>query len=197
MNRSRTLIVGIPLILILLGTVVYRYGYLSVRTEIASIKEEQSMDEKTLRKYVALIAEKPQLEQELARLTEMRKADDAKLVQGQTLSLARATLQDAVKGIVSSNAGTISSERVGKTEDLDKFRIITTTVDAVLPNVRLLGQILYSMETQTPYLVVKELDVRVRNFRNPGELMIRMDVSALTSSGEMSSTKARRGKGRK
>jgi hypothetical protein len=198
MNRSRTLIVGIPVVLILLGLIIYRYGYLSVRTEIASIKDQQSMDEKTLKKYVALIAEKPQLEKELAQLTEMLKTDDAKLIQGQTLSLATATLQDTVKGIVSSKAGTISSERVGKPEDLGKFRVVTTSLDAVVPNVRLLSEILYAMETQTPYLLVKDLDVRVRNFRQPRELMIRMDVSSLTSSGEVTSKRSvSRSKGRK
>jgi hypothetical protein len=46
------------------------------------------------------------------------------------------------------------------------------------------------METQTPYLVVKELDVRVRDFRNPRELMIRMDVTALTRSGETAPPRA-------
>ncbi len=185
MNKSRTLIIGIPLILMLFALVIYRYGYLRAHTEIASIREEQSMGEKTLGKYVALIAEKPQLEKRLAQLTETRKADDAKLIEGQTLSLAAANLQDTVKGIVSSRGGTISSERVGKPEDLDKFKVITTSIDAVVPDVRALSDILYAIETQTPYLVVKELDTRVRDFRNPRELMIRMDVSALNRPGEI------------
>ncbi len=180
MNRSRMLIVGIPLILALLGLVLYRYGYLRSRAEVASIKEEQTVNAKTLQKYVSMIAEKPLLEKKIARLTENRKADMAKLIEGQTPSLVAATLQDTVKGIITSKGGTISSERVVRPEDVGKFKIITTSVDAVLPDPRALSDILYAVETQTPYLVVKELDARIKDFRNPRELMIKMDVSALT-----------------
>ncbi|MEJ2697488.1 MAG: hypothetical protein P8013_12675 [Candidatus Sulfobium sp.] len=51
----------------------------------------------------------------------------------------------------------------------------------MLPDVRALGDILYSLETRTPYLVVKELDARIRNYRDPRDLMVKLNVSALTS----------------
>jgi hypothetical protein len=50
----------------------------------------------------------------------------------------------------------------------------------VLPDTRALEDILFSIESRTPYLVVKELDTRVRNFRDPRDLLIKLDVSALT-----------------
>lgn len=181
MNRSRVIIIAVPLILVLIGLLFYRHGYLRVRSEIASLKEEEAADSKTLQRYISLIAEKPRLEKKIASLTETRKADMAKLMEGQTPSLVAANLQDAVKGIITSKGGTISSERVGKPEDLGKFRVITTSLDAVVPDSRALSDILYAIETRTPYLVIKELDTRVRDFRNPRELMIRMDVSALTT----------------
>ncbi|MFN3480265.1 MAG: type II secretion system protein GspM [Thermodesulfovibrionales bacterium] len=181
MKRNRIIFVGIPLILILLCLVLYEYGYLRVQSEITSIKEEQAVKMKTLEKYNALIYERPQLERELNRLKETRKAEDSKLIEGQTLSLAAATLQDMVKGIIVGRGGTISSERVGKPEDRGKFKVISVSIDAVLPDARALGDILYSIETRTPYLVVKELDTRVRDYRNPKELMVKLDVSALTT----------------
>lgn len=181
MKRNRIVFLGIPLILILLCLVLYEYGYLRIQSEIASIKEEQALKMKTLEKYSALIAEKPQLEKELVALKETRKAEDTKLIEGQTLSLAAATLQDMVKGIIVGRGGTISSERVGKPEDRGKFKVISVSIDAVLPDARALSDILYSIETRTPYLVVKELDTRVRDYRNPKELMIKLDVSALTT----------------
>lgn len=181
MKRNRIVFLGIPLILILLCLVLYEYGYLRIQSEIASIKEEQALKMKTLEKYSALIAEKPQLEKELISLKEMRKAEDSKLIEGQTLSLAAATLQDMVKGIIVGRGGTISSERVGKPEDRGKFKVISVSIDAVLPDARALSDILYSIETRTPYLVVKELDTRVRDYRNPKELMVKLDVSALTT----------------
>ena len=42
-----------------------------------------------------------------------------------------------------------------------------------------MSDILYSLETRTPYIVVKELDVRMRNFREPRDLMVRIDATGL------------------
>lgn len=181
MRRNRIIIFGIPLILILLALVSYEYGYLRIQSEVVSLREEQAIKMKTLEKYTALINERPQLEKELNNLKETRRAEDSKLVEGQTLSLAAATLQDMVKGIIVGRGGTISSERVGKPEDHGKFKVISVSIDAVLPDSRALSDILYSIETRTPYLVVKELDTRVRDYRNPRELMVKLDVSALST----------------
>lgn len=171
---------AIPLMVVLIGIVVYRYGYVRVRAEVKTIKEDQAISVKTLEKYIALISEKPALEKRLVSLTEKRKTDNAKLIEGQTPSLVAAALQDTVNGIVKGRGGTITSERVGKPEDLGKFKAITVSMDVTLPDVSVLSDVLNSIETYTPSLVVKELDVRIRDFRNPRELMVKMDVSAMT-----------------
>lgn len=181
MKKSRTLFITLPLMAVLLGVFAYKYGFLKVRTDLASLRDEQSVKGELLEKYDVLISEKSGLKKELTALTEERKADDSKLIQGQTPSLAAAALQDIVTGIVKGRGGTISSERVDKQEDIGHFRIINVGVDAVLPDVRALGDILYSLETRTPYLVIKKLDARVRNYRRPRDLMVTLDVSALTS----------------
>jgi hypothetical protein len=181
MKRNRTLIIAVPLMIILLGLVIYRYGYLRIHADVASVKEEQAIKTKTLEKYITLISEKPHLEKKLSLLKETRKTDDSKLIEGQTPSLAAATLQDTIKGIITGRGGTISSERVGKPEDLGKFKIISVSIDAVVPDSRALSDILYSIETRTPYLVVKELNINIRDFRNPKDLLIKLDVSALTA----------------
>jgi len=165
---------------VLLGVVVYHYGYVSVRAELKTIKEDQAISLKTLEKYIVLISEKPELENRLVSLTEKRKTDNAKLIEGQTPSLVAAALQDTVNGIVKGRGGTITSERVSKPEDLGKFKVITVSMDVTLPDVSALSDILSSIETYTPSLVVKELDVRIRDFRNPKELMVKVDVSAMT-----------------
>ncbi|MEW6003222.1 MAG: type II secretion system protein GspM [Nitrospirota bacterium] len=180
MKKSKTLMITLPLMFILLGLGIYQYGYLRIKADLVSIKEEQSIKKKTLQKYISLISEKPQLESKLASLKEARKADESKLIEGQTPSLAAATLQDTVKGIVTGRGGTISSERVGKPEDLSNFKVISVSIDAVFPDTRALSDVLYSIETRTPYLIVKELDVRIRNYRDPKDLMVKLDVSALT-----------------
>jgi general secretion pathway protein M len=181
-KRNRTLIVTIPFMVVLLGFVLYQYVYLRIQSDVASIKESQSIKTRTLEKYISLIAEKPDLEKKLASLKESRKADDVKLITGETLSLASAALQDMVKDIVTRSGGTISSQRVGKPEDLGKFKVITVSMDTILPDPRALRDILYAIETQTPYLAVKDLDARIRNYKDPRDQVVKLDVSALTSS---------------
>jgi hypothetical protein len=182
MKRNKTLITTIPLMAMLIGLVMYQHVYLRTQTDVTSIREEQAIKTKTLERYITLISEKPQLEKNLASLKEARKADDSKLIEGQTLSLAAATLQDMVKDIITGKGGTISSERVGKPEDLNKFKVISVSIDAVLPDSGALTDVLYSIETRTPFLIVKEIDTRVRNYRNPRELMVKLDISAMTGS---------------
>lgn len=179
-KKNKTLIISIPLVIILTGLLAYQYGYLRIQSELATIREEQAIKTKTLEKYINLISEKPSLEKKLAALKETRKADDSKLIEGQTPSLAAAQLQEMVKGSITGRGGTISSERVGKPEDLGKFKVTSVSVDASIPDSRVLSEILYSLETRTPLLVIKELDARVKNYRDPRELMVKIDVSALT-----------------
>ena len=182
MKQNRTLALSIPLMIVLLGLLFYQYVYLNVQTKVASIRESQAIKTKTLEKYISLISEKPQLEKELASLKEERKSEDLKLIEGQTLTLAGASLQDAVKDIVSRSGGTISSERVSKTEDLGRFKVISVSLDTMMPDTRVLRDILYSLETRTPYLIIKEIDIRVRNYRDPREEVVKLDVAALAAS---------------
>lgn len=181
MGRSSILKIALPLIVLLLAGVVYQYGYLRVRGQMAAVKETEEVKARTLAKYVALISEKPELEKKLAAFKETRKTDSSKLIEGQTFSLAAASLQEMVKEIVTGRGGSISSERVGKPDDLGKFKVINISIDALLPDPKALGDVLFSIETRTPYLVVKEVDIRNRNFKEPKELMVKLDVEALTT----------------
>ena len=210
MKKNRILIIAIPVLIILLGLIIYQYGYLRIQESLAAIKEEQEIKAKTLQKYLTVIAEGPDLRKKLEVLQEQRKTEMVKLIQGDTFSLAAASLQEIVKGIITSRGGAISSERVGKEEELAppstgqpkeepkgqkaekgtkpkkekseekrRFKIINVSFDFTAPEGGALRDILFFIETRTPYLVVKELDIRVRNFQQPKELMVKLDVSAL------------------
>ena len=84
-----------------------------------------------------------------------------------------------MKSIITSRGGTISSERIEKPEDAGNFKIITTSFDCLLPDIRSLNDILFSLETRTPYLAVREVDTRIRDARDPRELTVKLTVSAL------------------
>lgn len=180
MTKNRTFIITIPLMVILVGLLFYQYVYLNVQTDIGSLKERQAMKTATLEKYISLLAEKPDLEKRLPELKDVWEEQDSKLIEGQTLSVAAASLQDTIKNIVLSSRGTITSERVGKPEDEENFKKIMVSIDTVLPDVRALSDVLYSIETNIPYLTVHDLDVRIRNYRDPRELIVKFQISALT-----------------
>lgn len=182
MKQNRTLVLSIPLMIILVGLLFYQYVYMNIQTNLASIRENQEIRTKTLEKYLALISEKPELEKKLAALKDERSSEDLKLIEGQTLTLAGAALQDTVKDIVARSGGTISSERVSKAADLGKFKVISVSLDTMTPDTRVLRDILYSLETRTPYLIVKEIDIRVRNYRDPRDQTVKLDVAALAAS---------------
>jgi len=120
------------------------------------------------------------MEKRLELLKETRKVENAKLFDGQTASISTAALLETAKGIVMGRGGKILSERVGKPEPSGKFTVITASIDATLPDSRALGDILYSIETRTPYLVVRDVDIRIKALNEPKELSIKLDISALT-----------------
>ncbi len=180
-RNSRILTFAIPVVVVLGIAAFYEYGYLRVQEEVSATREAEAVKSKTLEKYVTLIAQKPEFEKQLASVKDQRKAEDRKIIEGQTPSLAAATLQNTVKSLITGKSGTISSERVEKPEALGKFNVVSVSIDAVLPDAKALSDVLYAIETQTPYLLVKELDTRIRNINDPRELTVRLKVAALTA----------------
>ncbi len=111
-----------------------------------------------------------------------RRAADAKLVDGQTASVAAANLQNSLKGMVTGQRGTISSLRSEKPEERGRFTGVSVTMDAVLPDIRSVIDTLYSIETQNPSMIINEIDMRTKDYREPRELLVRLKVSGLTAS---------------
>lgn len=182
MQKSKTLIYAIPVVVLLTGMLIYQYGYLKIRSDISALKEEKAVKMEKLKRYNLLISEGPLLEERLSGLKRQRMEDNSKLIEAQTVSLAGAALQNTVKDIFIKSGGTIFSERVEKTEERERFRVVSVTINGLLPDTNALKDILYSIETHNPYLVVKDIDVRVRNFRKPtGDLTVNLTVSALTA----------------
>lgn len=179
-NKNRILRIAIPIMIILCGLTIYEYGYRGAQSELRDLKEVFSAKAKVLAKYKALIAQKPGLEEKLIALKEARKAESTKTIEGQTPSIAAAGLQDMVKSLLTARGGTIVSERAERHDEAGKFRVISVTIDMILPDTRALADILYAIETQSPYLVIRELDTRIRTFKDPRELTVKLKISALT-----------------
>ncbi len=179
-KRSKMLVIAIPVILALSGLVFYEFGFFKIMAEYESIRDIQKVKMKTLEQSISLVSQKPQMEKRIAEMKEIRKAQGTKLIEGATASLATATLQSTVRALITSRGGSISSERVEKPEDLGKLKVIGISVDTTLPDSRALSNILYALETQVPYLIVRELDSRIVNTAKPKELLVKLKISALT-----------------
>jgi len=179
MKKSKLLIWAIPCILIMAGYAVYEYGILNVFQRSAEISEQRDQKLKMMQKYMALIAQKPALEKQIVELRQTRKNEDGKMMAAQTIAIATANLQNSVKGLITGRGGVINSERMEKTDEDGKFKVISVSVDAVFPDIRSLSDTLLAIETQTPYLVVKEVDVRVRNYTDPKDLIVKLKVASL------------------
>lgn len=178
-KNSKLMGLAVPVLVLLAALLLYEYGFLQLSSESSALAERKQAGLKTLRKSLELVARKGEYEAKLASLKELRKADEAKIINGPTPSIAAASLQSSVKGIISARGGTIISERAEKPEDAGSFRIIGVTIDAMFPETRVLGDTLFAIETQTPYLSMRELDIRPRNYREPRELMVKMKITAL------------------
>jgi hypothetical protein len=205
-SSKRLLMIALPVLAMLFVIAFYDYVYLGVGSAISSIRDEQDIKMKTLTKYVALIAQKQDFEKQLADLREQAKARTVRFVPGEAVSIASANLQALVKGIVIERGGILTSERIGKPDDLekapsrqapasapnartlkktpspsssDRIQVLSVSIDAAVPDIAALSDILYSIETRTPDLVIKEMDVRVKNFREPRDLLVRIEVIGL------------------
>jgi|WetSurMetagenome_2_1015567.scaffolds.fasta_scaffold00013_82 hypothetical protein len=64
-------------------------------------------------------------------------------------------------------------------DETSRIQVISVSIDATVPDIAALNDILYSIETNTPELAIKDLDIRVRNFRDPRELLVRIEVMGL------------------
>ena len=179
MKNSKLLFWLLPFLVILLGFAFYDYVYMAIQTEMQTLDELKELKQKTLEKYISAIDQKGMLENRINALKGSRKSRETTTVEGQTPSVAAANLQSMVKGIITGKGGTISSERAEKSEDLSYLKVITVSVDTILPEVKALYDILYLFETNPVTLLIRELDVRVRNTHEPRELLVKFKVSAM------------------
>jgi hypothetical protein len=180
--RSKLSLLLLPLVAVLIGLVIYNNGVLAVYDKVSSMRETEAEKIRTLDKYDRFIARKSELQARLAASKEARRAADTKLIDGQTATVAAANLQNTIKTILTSRGGSVSITRIEKPAEAGVFTLVSMSIDGMLPDTRALVDTLYAIETQTPYLLVTELDARTRDYREPREFIVRLKVTGLTGS---------------
>jgi hypothetical protein len=179
MPRTKLRIVLAIIMLLLAGLVLYEYGFFDMQATASAVSEEKTVKKRTLVRYQTLIAQKPSLDKELEETKKQRKAEQRKMVEGQTPVLAAAAMQETLKGIIVGRGGKIMSDRVDKPGEFGKYSTLVVSLDFSAPDARALSDMVFAIETRVPYLAIKELDVRPRSLKDPKELAVKMDVTAL------------------
>ena len=178
-KNSKILIFLIPVMAILVGFAFYDYVYIPIQAQRREIEEMKEAKRVTLGKYINTLAQRTSLESAITSLREQQRAEEAKMVEGQTLSVAAANLQNLVKEVVVGKGGTISSERMEKPEDLGRLKVVTVSIETIVPETKALADMLLLIESHSVSLFVRELDVRIRNMRDPRDLTAKFKISAL------------------
>ncbi|MDD5711901.1 MAG: type II secretion system protein GspM [Smithellaceae bacterium] len=179
-GKSKILLWTVSVMTILVVLVFYEYGYKGVSEALREAENKYQTESHTLAKYMTMIAERPGMERELVMLTERKRTEGNKTIEGRTPFSAAAVLQSTIKGILTARGGTIASDRSENPADAGRFKVVTVVVDAIMPDIAALNDALYTIETQRPYVVIREIDVRIRDFQNPKELVVKLRVSGLT-----------------
>jgi|Deesub1362B_J571_1020462.scaffolds.fasta_scaffold00061_56 general secretion pathway protein M len=180
MWQHRRLLIGIVMAFILSLIVIYQYGYSYLRNNMEIIQEERELKLRTIQKYKNVLASSEGIEEELTELKKALQEEELRLIPGETPALASANLQERIKRLITSNGGRIRSERMGKTKEYGHYREISVSLDAEFDSIESLSNVLYSIEAGTPFMVIRELNIRVRNYRNPGSLIVRLRISGLS-----------------
>jgi Tfp pilus assembly protein PilO len=180
MWQNKRLLIGIALALVLTLLVVYQYGYSYLRSNMEMLQEERELKLKTIQKYRKILSVSEGIDKELAELRKTLQEEELRLIPGETPALASANLQERIKNLITSNKGRIRSERVEKTKAYGPYKEISVSLDAEFDSIEHLSDVLYSIEAGTPFMVIKELNIRLRNYRYPGSLIVRLKVSGLS-----------------
>ena len=109
--------------------------------------------------YEATISSQPELEAQLESIRQ-QSASLAGLINATTAALAAASMQNDVRSIASQIGGEVRSTQNLPPSALDSFEKIEIACEVTLPRNRL-KDLLYQIESHTPYLFLDRINVEV------------------------------------
>ena len=107
--------------------------------------------------YRAEAAMRPELETALKQ-ARLKAAAVPGLITSDSVALAQAQLQDEVKSIVTENQGEVRTAQIVPATNVDGFEVIAIQYDLAVPMAKL-RDLIYAIETRTPYLFVDDADI--------------------------------------
>jgi len=177
-EQSRALALVLLFIAIFLGLVILLAPFLLLHRHY---NEAIDSAQERLDRYRNISAQGPALQKALDALRE--KQGRRFFLKNTAANLAGAELQDLVRAAVENNGGRITTAQIATARDDGRFRQIGVNLQLFATTANL-QKILYTIETQQPYMLIENLTVRplnaFRGFRPaPGaepEVSVLLDV---------------------
>jgi hypothetical protein len=177
-EQSRALALALLFVAIFLGLVVLLAPFLLLHRHY---NEAIDSAQERLDRYRNISAQGPALQKALDALRE--KQGRRFFLKNTAANLAGAELQDLVRAAVENNGGRITTAQITTPRDDGRFRQIGVNLQLFATTANL-QKILYTIETQQPYMLIENLTVRplnaFRGFRPaPGaepEVSVLLDV---------------------
>ena len=162
-QKQRTLALLVLALAIALAWLVFLHPLINIAI---GESEEAESSLNLLARYQALEAARPQVEAELREM-QQRNAAMSGLFEGKSAALAAAAVQSDVKTIVESNGGTVLSSQNIPPTAADGFEKIEIQYDISVP-LGSLKNIIYQIETHTPFLFIDSVNMRMPENWQPG-----------------------------
>ena len=177
-EQSRALALALLFVAIFLGLVILLAPFLLLHRHY---NEAIDSAQERLDRYRNISAQGPALQKALDALRE--KQGRRFFLKNTAANLAGAELQDLVRAAVENNGGRITTAQITTPRDDGRFRQIGVNLQLFATTANL-QKILYTIETQQPYMLIENLTVRplnaFRGFRPaPGaepEVSVLLDV---------------------
>jgi hypothetical protein len=165
------------------GVLVFLLAYDSFYKGMQEHKEELEQNKetriRTLRKYKTVISQKDEIEKNVTSNKDREAQIKAITVEAKTSALAAADLQKIIQPIITSHGGSVTRINVKQTEIKPPYQVINLELDTNLPNITVVNETIYDIETKKPTLFIKKLDARAVNFMNPVEIFVNFEISAV------------------
>ncbi len=174
MLLERTLALGLLIVVMLMAW----FGVAQpVYSDFIREREQIATDQDNLQRFGAIAGKLQEYQDDLNRQRQNPKLNQA-VFRADSGTLAVADLQQRVKSVVEGQGGSLVSTQVLEMVPQAPFTQIKINVRMLL-NVPVLQQVLYDIESQSPYLMVRQLLVTNRHWRGRKKPRISQQAESL------------------
>lgn len=158
--------------------VVIRFGVFTFYDSYSEKKKEIVFMENTLQRYQNFVEEEEHLQKRLTELTSESGRIDANFLRGDTTSLAASDLQRIIDSVVLQSNVEVQSVRVLDPDDKEEYVKIPLQI-IFIADLERLSRFIQGVEASDKLLTIPELRIRVRNIRQPEEILVTVQIAGI------------------